>query len=271
MVDLINLFPEIKEKHFFQDPITKEYWFHATGVCKALGFANVGRTIGNYCDDDEIYQEIHDGKSTWFISESGCYGLAFQSKKEGAKKFKRWLKHEVLPKLRKEGGYINPEATPEQLEGLQNQIKELQAKYEIAVEDCHQMAFESFAHICYDCFGMSIQEYDSLYQKGYGFKHKKFPAISYEKLLSKIHKYFNRLVLMENKPDFRTPAKQAEIIAKWNEKRPGKPKNAREIKVTSLFQQKHDFLAFVKFLIKIEEDKLIKEGLINWTKTVNLS
>ena len=269
---MIQLFNETELSIFTDDQ--QRYWFLAKDVlsCLELSTNNVSKFLDRHVTRDFKQQfSFGVGRPSWYILEPGIYQLAFKSSSIKALEFQKWVFEEVLPKLRKEGGYINPEATPEQLEGLQNQIKELQAKYEIAVEDCHQMSFESFAHICYDCFGITVDEYEHFRKFGYGFKYKNFPTISYEKLLTKIHQYFNRLVLMEHKPDFRTPAKQAEIIAKWNEERPGKPKNARPLKVTSLFQQKHQFFEFLKFLVGLEEDKLVKEGLVNWINTVKIN
>ena len=42
----------------------------------------------------------------WIINESGLYALIFGSKLESAKRFKRWVTHEVLPSIRKYGGYV---------------------------------------------------------------------------------------------------------------------------------------------------------------------
>ena len=106
MSEIMKLFPEISEKHYYQDPDTGEFWFHATGVCNALGFTNVGRSLVTYTDEDERFQDLHNGRSVWFVSEAGCYGLIMAAKTETAKKFKRWLKHDVLPKLRADGEYV---------------------------------------------------------------------------------------------------------------------------------------------------------------------
>lgn len=265
------------------------YWFKGIDVLKTLGNSdNAARTIKQI-----VFPEYYDtidtgigGKPTIYLLEPGVYQIALHPKFKSkmARMFQKWVFEKVLPRLREKGLATSPikNETESQYKERDSKLLELNSKLlaenkllkierDAAVEDCHQMAFESFAHICYDCFGITIDEYKHFLKFGYGFKYKKFPTISYEKLLTKIHKYFNRLVLMEHKPDFRTPAKQAEIIAKWNEKRPNKPKNAREIKVTSLFQQKHDFLGFVIFLVDFEKNKLVKEGLVNWTETVNLS
>jgi prophage antirepressor-like protein len=135
MSKLLNLFPAIAEKQYFQNSETKEFWFHATAVCSELGFQNPGRTLDMYCDEDEKFQEIVNGRVVWFVSEAGCYGLAMAAKTDKAKVFKRWLKHEVLPKLRASGGYIMPTATSNQLEALQGEISDLQEKVELLKSD----------------------------------------------------------------------------------------------------------------------------------------
>jgi prophage antirepressor-like protein len=127
---LLNLFPGIADKHYFQDPETKEFWFHATAVCKEMGFENPSRTLMMHCDDDEKFQEVYEGKSTWFVSEAGIYGLAMISKTERAKEFKRWIKHDILPKLRATGGYIMESVSSEQIQPLQQELNAAKAKLE---------------------------------------------------------------------------------------------------------------------------------------------
>lgn len=121
------LFPEILSKQYFQNPETKEFWFHATGACNSLGYKNVSSALALHCDDDEKLMEIVDGKATWFVSEAGFYGLAMGAKTDKAKKFKRWMKHDILPKLRTEGYYI-ARTDSETLEKVQLEVTELQAK-----------------------------------------------------------------------------------------------------------------------------------------------
>lgn len=121
----ISMFPGLTDRVYYQDPDTKEFWFHATSVCKTLGYTNVTSALGLHCDEDEKFQEIWQGKATWFVSEAGCYGLAMGAKNETAKNFKRWLKHDVLPKLRASGGYIMPTATSQQIEALKSELTNL--------------------------------------------------------------------------------------------------------------------------------------------------
>jgi prophage antirepressor-like protein len=125
MSQLLSLFPGVAEKHYFQDTETKEFWFHATAVCKELGFENPSRSLQMYTDEDERFQEIYQGRSVWFVSEAGCYGLAMAAKTEQAKKFKRWLKHDVLPKLRETGLYADESRfSKSEYQRIQEVIKE---------------------------------------------------------------------------------------------------------------------------------------------------
>jgi prophage antirepressor-like protein len=101
--DIIELFPGFEDRSYFQNPETGEFWFHATNVCKVLGFSNPTSALALHCDDDEKLMEVVAGRQTWFVSEAGCYGLAMGAKNDVAKEFKRWLKHKVLPKLRSQG------------------------------------------------------------------------------------------------------------------------------------------------------------------------
>jgi prophage antirepressor-like protein len=126
--DVIQLFPGFKDKRYFQDIETLEFWFHATNVCKTLGFANPTSALALHCDEDERRIEIVNGKATWFVSEAGCYGLAMGAKNDIAKNFKRWLKHDVLKKLRADGGYIQPTATSEQIKGLEQKLQSMQKR-----------------------------------------------------------------------------------------------------------------------------------------------
>jgi len=120
--DVIQLFPGFTDKRYFQDIETLEFWFHATNVCKTLGFANPTSALALHCDEDERRIEIVNGKATWFVSEAGCYGLAMGAKNDIAKNFKRWLKHDVLKKLRADGGYIQPTISEVQAGRLQENL-----------------------------------------------------------------------------------------------------------------------------------------------------
>ena len=89
----------------------KEPLFCASDVCKALGFSNPWKAVGDHVDDDDLTKrEVIDSQgrkqNTNFISESGLYALIFGSKLPQAKDFKRWVTSEVLPSIRQDGGYM---------------------------------------------------------------------------------------------------------------------------------------------------------------------
>lgn len=99
--------------------ILNEPYFIAIDVCNALGYSNSRDAINRHVDsDDKSDVVIHDGsqnRQMTAINESGIYSLVFGSKLETAKQFKKWVTSEVLPAIRKTGGYIatTSEDTPE--------------------------------------------------------------------------------------------------------------------------------------------------------------
>ena len=118
-------------------------WFHGLQTCEILGFSNPSVAIPQHTDDDERQKidigTLHDA---WFVSEPGLYGLTIASKKLIAKKFKRWIKHDVLPSIRKRGGYISPDATREQLTNLQSDITTRLSAFESAYSLCKDQGDE---------------------------------------------------------------------------------------------------------------------------------
>jgi prophage antirepressor-like protein len=98
-----------------------EPWFVLADVCRVLEIKNVGDASGRLDDDEKGSIANPDatsagGKPTVIIiNESGLYSLILTSRKPEAKRFKKWVTSEVLPAIRKTGGYIaaTPEETPE--------------------------------------------------------------------------------------------------------------------------------------------------------------
>lgn len=86
-----------------------EPWFVATDVCSALGYVNPSKAVADHLDDDERSHEQLDrsrmGSKAIVISESGLYALVLRSRKPEARKFAKWVTGEVLPSIRKNGGY----------------------------------------------------------------------------------------------------------------------------------------------------------------------
>lgn len=91
-----------------------EPWFVAKDVCDILGMSNPSMAV-TALDKDEVAQidpkdylgsENRSNQAVNIVSEPGLYKLIMRSRKPEAKEFQRWVTHEVLPSIRKTGGYI---------------------------------------------------------------------------------------------------------------------------------------------------------------------
>ena len=89
-----------------------EPWFVGRDVALALGYAKPENAVMVHIDDDDKTLTLIQGRcstgsqNTTIINESGLYSLVLSSKQPNAKKFKKWVTSEVLPSIRKNGGYI---------------------------------------------------------------------------------------------------------------------------------------------------------------------
>lgn len=90
--------------------IGSDPWFVGKDLTDSLGYRNGSRDINRHVFiEDKRKEMIFDGrqmKETTLINESGLYALIFGSKLDKAKEFKHWVTSEVLPQIRKTGGYI---------------------------------------------------------------------------------------------------------------------------------------------------------------------
>jgi len=107
-----------------------EPWWVLKDVCDILEIGN-SRDVTARLDDDEKGVDIIDtlgGKQELtVISESGLYSTILLSRKPEAKKFKRWVTHEVLPTIRKHGAYVTPAKLEEMMNDPDAWIKVLTA------------------------------------------------------------------------------------------------------------------------------------------------
>ncbi len=92
-----------------------EPWFVAADVCAALTVGNPSQALTRLDDDEKTLisnegQEFQGAPTMTVINESGLYSLILSSRKPEAKKFKKWVTSEVLPAIRKTGGYIHAPA-----------------------------------------------------------------------------------------------------------------------------------------------------------------
>ena len=90
--------------------IDNEPWFVGKDVAESLGYSDTNKAVAMHVENED--KKLNDKTSSSFgqrgatlINESGLYALIFGSKLESAKRFKHWVTSEVLPTIRKTGGY----------------------------------------------------------------------------------------------------------------------------------------------------------------------
>jgi prophage antirepressor-like protein len=125
-----------------------EPWFVAKDVCEILEIKNNRDAVGRLDSDEKDAVGLTDTMGRRqvlsIVNESGLYELIFASRKPEAKLFKKWVKQEVLPSIRKTGQYSNVKVlderralieslkltadTAEKVDEMQNQIKQLNTK-----------------------------------------------------------------------------------------------------------------------------------------------
>ncbi|MGO5326089.1 phage antirepressor [Collinsella sp. LCP19S3_G10] len=99
--------------------VNDEPYFVGKDVAEILGYERADNAVRNHVDEeDKLMHRISasgQNRNMTIINESGLYSLILKSKLPSAKKFKRWVTSEVLPAIRKHGGYLTPEKVEEAL------------------------------------------------------------------------------------------------------------------------------------------------------------
>lgn len=98
--------------------IDGESWLVGKDVAERLGYTNPQKAIRDHVDGEDRTVNgsfTVNGTQGILINESGLYSLVLGSKLPNAKKFKRWVTSEVLPAIRKHGGYLTAEKVEEAL------------------------------------------------------------------------------------------------------------------------------------------------------------
>ena len=124
-----------------------EFFFIGKEVAEKLGYANTRDALVRHVDiADKADVVFHDGRqrrSMVSINESGLYSLILSSKLPQAKEFKKWITTEVLPSIRKNGGYIKNQEKMSNEEILANAVllaNHLIAEKEKIIEDLEPKA-----------------------------------------------------------------------------------------------------------------------------------
>ena len=94
-----------------------EPWFVAKDVCDILEISNPSDALKRLDDDERSRFNLGRQGETNIVNEAGLYVLVLGSRKPEAHEFQRWVTHEVLPSIRKHGGYMagQERMTPEQM------------------------------------------------------------------------------------------------------------------------------------------------------------
>lgn len=118
-----------------------EPWFVAADIAKTLGYRIAPDMVRSLDEDEKGTQIVRTPgghQQMTIISEAGLYSAIMRSRVEGAKAFKRWVTHDVLPSIRKRGGYLTPAATekaltdPDFIIRLATSLKEERARRQAA-------------------------------------------------------------------------------------------------------------------------------------------
>ncbi|WP_204123194.1 phage antirepressor [Lacticaseibacillus mingshuiensis] len=123
----------------------EQIWFAAPDVTKALELSNTTVAVSSLDDDERAKFNLGRQGDTNFISEPGLYKLVGASHKPAAKRFNRWVTHEVLPSIRKHGAYMTPETIekaiydPDFIIKLATQLKNEQARTAALTADNERM------------------------------------------------------------------------------------------------------------------------------------
>ena len=90
--------------------VNGEPWFVGKDVAKVLGYIDTSDALKKHIDEEDklsrCFADSGQSRKMYIINESGLYSLILSSKLPTAKAFKRWVTSEVLPAIRKTGGYI---------------------------------------------------------------------------------------------------------------------------------------------------------------------
>jgi prophage antirepressor-like protein len=113
-------------------------WWKASDVCQQCEIRNVSKACGRLDPDEKAVITLSDSagrpQEMLVVNEQGLYALVLSSRKPEAKVFKRWIRHDVLPSIRKTGRYESPSAL--------DRYPDLQAmtKLIVAVADARDIA-----------------------------------------------------------------------------------------------------------------------------------
>ncbi|MDH1589729.1 BRO-N domain-containing protein [Stutzerimonas stutzeri] len=144
-----------------------EHWFCAKDICTVLGYSNASKTVGDHCREKGItkrYTLTEKGQQELqFIDEGNLYRLIIKSRKEEAKRFESWVCDEVLPALRKTGGYQMGGRTTAASRISNHRLRLSLAKelYRTRDRELRQLIHQQLADVS-NALGLPVPELDNL-------------------------------------------------------------------------------------------------------------
>lgn len=119
-----------------------ELWFVAKDVCDCLEIKNTTDALKRLDNDERSRFNLGRQGETNIVNEYGLYNLVLSSRKPEAKEFKRWITHDVIPRIRKTGTYsMNiPKSLPEALRAYANEVESHNATKAIVAQQEQQIA-----------------------------------------------------------------------------------------------------------------------------------
>lgn len=180
-----------------------EFFFFGKEVATLLGYSNASKAVIMHVDIEDKTQEMiahsQNGKvvktQTTLINESGLYALILSSKLPSAKRFKQWITKEVLPSIRKHGGYLlgQKEKTPEEILAdavmlannliaeKENEIKTLKPKARYYDQFVEHNLLTNFRNTAKELGIPQKQFIDYLLEEGFLYRDRKRKLLPYAK------------------------------------------------------------------------------------------
>lgn len=117
-----------------------EVWWVLVDVCRVLGLGNPSQIAATRLDDDEkntiiINEGIRGNPNVVIVSEAGLYAVIQQSRKPIARRFDRWVRHQVLPSIRRTGNYIGNPAANAPMHEVRAAVESVLAPVQEAITD----------------------------------------------------------------------------------------------------------------------------------------
>lgn len=130
-----------------------EPWFVGKDIAEILGYVNSRDALAKHVDeDDKLTSQIATAgqmRNQTVINEPGLYSLILSSKLPQAKEFKRWVTSEVLPAIRKQGGFIREDLDEDAFIALFTGQKKLREQQTSMLEDIDYLKSEQPIHPSY--------------------------------------------------------------------------------------------------------------------------